>query len=57
MKLSCNKGFLTLTDLMGLSMQTRKKQHWTQLSLRNNMYNAKFSVTTRLEHGFAIEYT
>ena len=37
-------------------MQTLKKQDWTELSLRNNVYNAKLSLKTRLKHGFAIEY-
>ena len=44
-----------VTGLMGLSMQTLKKQEWTEISRRNNVYNSKFSVETRLEHGFAIE--
>ena len=35
----------------GLSMQTLKKQDWTELSLRNNVYKAKLSVKTRLEYG------
>ena len=38
-------------------MQTLKKQEWTEDSWPNNAYNAKFSVETRLRHGFAIEYT
>ena len=38
-------------------MQTRKRKDWTELSLRNNGYNAKFSLKTRLNHGFAIDYT
>ena len=42
---------------MGLSMQTLKKQEWTEFSWRYNIYNAKFSVETRLEHDFAIAYT
>ena len=46
-----------VTGLMGLSMQTLKKQEWTEVSSPNNDYYAKFSVETRLEHGFAIEYT
>ena len=46
-----------VTGLMGLSMQTLKKQELTEVSWRNNNCNAKFSVETRLEHGFAIEYT
>ena len=37
-------------------MQTLRKQEWTEVSWRNNGYNAKFSVETRLEHGFAVEY-
>ena len=57
MKLSSNKGFLTLTGLMGLSMQTRTRQDWTELSCQNNAYNDKFSVKTRLKHGSAIECT
>ena len=31
-------------------------QKWTDLSCRNNVYNAKCSVETRLDHDFAIEY-
>ena len=42
---------------MGLSIQTLKKQECKGLLWRNKFYNAKFSVTTRLEHGFAVEYT
>ena len=34
-----------------------EKQDWTELSWRNNVYNAKVNIRTRLEHGFAIEYT
>ena len=45
------------TGLMGLSMQILKKQEWTECSWRNNVYNAKFSVEIRVEHGFAKEYT
>ena len=41
---------------MGLSMQTLKKQDWTELSWRNNVYNAKVNIGTHVEHGFAIEY-
>ena len=40
-----------------VSMQTLKKQDWTELSLRNNVYNAKLTLKTRLKHGFAIDYT
>ena len=57
MKFSCNRGFFIVACLMGLSMQTLKKQDWTELSLRNNVYNAKLSLKTRLKHGCAIEYT
>ena len=57
MKFSCNRGFFIVACLMGLSMQTLKKQDWTELSLRNNVYNAKLSLKPRLKHGFAIEYT
>ena len=38
-------------------MQTLTKEEWTEFSWRTNVYNATFSVETRLEHGFAIEYT
>ena len=57
MKFSCNKGVIILHCLMGLSMKTLIKHDWTEWSLRNNVYNAKYSVKARLEHGFAIEYT
>ena len=36
-------------------MQKLRGQEWTEFSLRNNLYNAKFSVETRLEHGVPIE--
>jgi len=48
---------VTVSGLMGPSMETLKKQEWTEVSRRNNVYNAKFSVETRLEDGFAIENT
>ena len=57
MKMSFIKGVFTVIGLMGLIVQTLKTQDWTKFSLRNNVYNAKFSVKTRLEHGFAIDYT
>ena len=38
-------------------MQALKNEEWREISFRNNGYNAKFSVETRLEHGFAVEYT
>ena len=40
-----------------LGMQTLEKQDWTEFSRRNTVYNAKFNVKLRLEHGCAIEYT
>ena len=57
MKLSFNKGIVSIIGLMGLSMQARRKQEWTELLWRSNVYNAKFSLKSRLEHGGAIEYT
>ena len=48
---------LIVTGLMGLTMQALKKQEWTEMSWRNNDYNAKFNVETRLEHGFAVKCT
>ena len=56
MKCSCTKGFVIVAGLMGLSMQTLKKQDWTELSWRNNVHNAKVNIGTHVEHGFAIEY-
>ena len=41
---------------MRLNMQTLKKQDFIEFSWRNSVYNAKFSVETSLEHGFAIEF-
>ena len=38
-------------------MQTQKKQEFTEVSWRNNMYNTKFGVETRLEQRLPIEYT
>ena len=49
--------FFIVTGLMGLSMLTVKKLEWKELSLRANVYNVKFSLEKRLQHGFAIEYT
>ena len=42
---------------MGLSMETLKKQDWTESSYRNNVYNGKVGLKTRLEHGYAVEHT
>ena len=56
MKFYYNIGFFILKDLMGLSSQTVKKQDWTESSWPHNVYNGKFSVKTRVEHGFGIEY-
>ena len=55
--LSSKNGCLIVTGLKDLSMQTLKKQEWTELSWQNKVDNAKFSVETRLEHGYAIECT
>ena len=38
-------------------MQTLEQEEWTEFSWRNNVYNVKFSVETRLEHGFPKECT
>ena len=54
--LLCRVMFI-LTGLLRLTMQTLKKQEETEDSFRSNVYNAKFSLKTRLEHGFAIDYT
>ena len=54
-ELSCNNGGFIVTGLMGLSMETLKKQDWTECLWQNNVYNAIFSDNTRLEHGFAIK--
>ena len=48
---------LTVIGLKGLSMQTLKKREWKEISRWNNVYNAKFSAETRLEHGLAVEDT
>ena len=37
-------------------MENLKTQEWTEFSLREHVYSAKFSVETRLEHGFPMEY-
>ena len=38
-------------------MQTLKTHNWTELSWRDTFYNAQVRLKTRLDHGFAIEYT
>ena len=43
--------------LSGLSVKTLKNHKRMELSLANIVYNTKFSVEIRLEHGFAIENT
>ena len=40
-----------------LSVKTLKNHERMELSWANNVYNTEFSEETRLEHGFAIEYT
>ena len=57
MTFSFTIGCFSLTGLKGLSMQTLKKQDWTEVSWRHNVDNAKFTLKTRLENGFGIEYT
>ena len=57
MKFSFTIGWFNLTSIIGLSMQTVKKQDWTEVSWRNNVDSAKFTLKTRLENGFGIEYT
>ena len=47
----------TAMGLSSLSMKTLKSHDWMELSWENNVYNTEFSVETRLEHGYAIEYT
>ena len=54
MKCSFNKGCFIVAGLMGLSIETLRKQDWTEFSWDNNVYNAKFSLITRLEHGYAV---
>ena len=46
-----------VASLMGLSMQTLTYQDWIEVSWRNNVYYAKFSVKTRLDNDFPIERT
>ena len=40
-----------------LSVKTLKNHERMELSWAIDVYNTEFSVETRLEHGFAIEYT
>ena len=37
--------------------ENTEKSRRMELSWANNVYNTEFSVETRLEHGFAIDYT
>ena len=57
MTFSCNKCVDIGTGLMGLSIQTLKKQNWIEFSWRTTVYIAKFNVKPRLEHEFPIEWT
>ena len=57
MKCSFNNCCFIVAGLMGLSFETLRKQDLTEFSWHNNVYNAKFSLITRLEHGYAVEYT
>ena len=56
MKISHTKGIFIVIGLLRLSMDALRKQDLAEFSWRNNVYNAKFSIKTRLEHGFAFEY-
>ena len=47
--------FFIVTGLMGLRMQSLKNQELAEFPSRNNVYNAKLIVETRLENTFAIE--
>ena len=49
--------FLFVASLMVLGIQTVKQQDWIEVSWRNNVYYAKFSVKTRLDNDFPIERT
>ena len=57
MKCSFNKGCFIVVGLKGLSIETLRKHDWTEFSWHSNVYNAKFSLITRLEHGYAVKYT
>ena len=46
-----------VTGLMDLSMETLKNQEWTEVSWRNNGYNAKFSAKTHSDHGYFVIVT
>ena len=46
-----------VSDLMILSMQTLRKQEWTELSWQNTAYNTTVSVEAGLEHGYTLDYT
>ena len=52
MKLPSKRGSVIVIGLMGLGVQTLKTHNRTEFSWRNNVYNAKLSLKTRLEHGF-----
>ena len=57
MNLSFNIGFFILTGLIGLSLHAVKNQDLTEFSWPQKVFNGKFSIRLRLEHGFGIEYT
>ena len=57
MNFSVKKCIFIVTGRMVLSIEALRKQDLTEVLWRHNVYNAKFSVRTRLEHVFAIEYT
>ena len=51
------QGLFNCNRSNGPKYANTESQDWTELSKRNNIYNAKVNIGTRLEHGFAIEYT
>ena len=57
MNVSVNTGCFIVAGLMGLSIETLRKQDWKEFSWHSNVYNAKISLKTRLELGYAVEYT
>ena len=56
-KIFLQQGCLYCKWPIGPKYANTEKQDWTEESLRNTVYNARFSRKTRLEHGFAIEFT
>ena len=48
--------FAIVPSLKDESIETLITLEWTDFSLRDNLYSAKFSVDTRVELFFPIEY-